>query len=454
VPRRPSLHRIVAGALAAVLVCLPLSARAEDDAPVPVPAAPPESPVDPRAQVAAWLQELTSASFQTREAARAQLEREGLRARDLLEAAREHPDAEVRRTVEAILARSPGARREPAATIRHGDFEALGRITLQLEKVTRAQALRAVGEQMGGHFELPGAPSDLPLSLRLTEKPAYAALAALLDVCGLRMPGPFDADGQAALVEPVPDAPVLPWAAAGPTRVQLQEVSATRTFDKDVAPRYLVRLRLDWAPFVQVAQYGTPRIESAFDPDGKPFLPSPDMTRVVRRGVGTRSRSTPLDLHLLPGKEGCRPEVAVLTFSLPLTLRYDLAEVVLADTAKIPVSLDTSGAAAKPDVEGSVTFHSLELVDERQGQWVAEYSVRLQSEIAQRTVEAYVIEEGGARTQLYVAGGRSRSADGTVRITARAYRGQRGRPKGLVVRWHRREEEGELRYRVTDIPLR
>ena len=66
----------------------------------------------------------------------------------------------------------------------------------------------------------------------------------------------------------------------------------------------------------------------------------------------------------------------------------------------------------------------------------------------------HVVEKDGRASMLGVYGGRSRAADGTVRIRARAWRGNRGPPPAIRVSWHRREERGSLRFRLKDIPLR
>ena len=410
---------------------------------------------DVRARVAAWLEDLKASAFEVREAARAGLEREGLRARDLLEAAAGDEDAEVRRTVAGILARVSGAQREAVGDVTPGDFEKLGLIALRFEQEPLAQALTALGARMGAQFRLPaGLPEGLTVTRDADPLPCFEALEAVLEGAGLAMPTPFDGDGAGHLLAGDKAPAGVPADAAGPLRLRLQEVTATRVFDRAAQPRYLVKLRLDWAPFVQVAQHSTPRITSAFDPDGKAFLPTPAMTRTVRRGVSTRSRTTTVDLHLMPGKEPCKAEIGVLEFTLPLVMRYDVGEVVLADATGVPRALGTDGKPAGRGQDESVTFHSLTESPEGRGQWILDYSALLADEVAQRTVQAFVREKDGALSQFYVAGGRSRSADGTVRITARAYRSDKGRPPGVVIRWYRREEAGSLLFRLENIPLR
>jgi len=429
------------------LIC-PHAVQAEDEPPPGAPAG------DVRERVQGWLRDLTSDAFKVREAARTGLQREGLRARDLLEAAAQAEDPEVRRTVAAILARAPGVSRTPAADVRPGDFDTLGRVSLDLEDVPLEQALALLGARLGAHFELPEGAGTKKISVTLGEVPCFRALGALLKAGGLRMPAPFDAHGNGKLVAAAEDDPVVPSAVAGPVRVRVEEVSATRSFGASSAPRYVVKVRLDWAPFVQVTQYQTARVDAARDPDGKPYRPSPVMSRTVHRGVGARTRSATLDIHLIPGQEGCKPELGVLEVTLPLTLRYDLAQVVLDDTARIPVALDVSGKLAGRGQDESVTFLSLLPSEQGEGQWIAEYAAVLKEETPQRTIQSFVREDDGRLTQLYVAGGRSRGADGTMRITARAYRGNKGKPKAIVVTWHRREEMGDLRFRLEGIPLR
>lgn len=438
----------------ALLVCFsapPL--RAEDEPAAPAVEDTPASG-GVRARVAGWLKDLRDDAFRVRDAARAGLQREGLRARDLLEAAAEAEDPEVRRTVAAILARAPGVTRVRQGDVHPGDFDALGRVSLDLQGVPLREALASLGKRFGGRFRLPADLPGKPVTLQAEGVPCFTALASLMKLGGLQMPAPFDAQGAATLVLSSEDSPPVPRAFAGPLRVRVEEVTATRSFASKQGPRYVVRLRLDWAPFVQVYQHRTVRVEVARDPDGKPFVAGPGMRSTARHYVGTRAHSAMIEVQLVPGPEGCKPELGVLEISVPMTLRYDRARVVLDDTARIPVVLDISGKPAGPKQEESVSFLSLEPSGQGRGQWILEYAAHLKRDVARGTLEAHVREASGRLSQLYVAGGRSRESDGSVRITARAYRGTKGKPKSLVVSWYRREDPGEIRFRLQNIPLR
>lgn len=439
----------------ALLSCLPAPLLcAEDDPSAPAPASARTGQDKVRARIATWLADLRDEAFRVREAARAGLEREGLQARDLLEAAAKSPDPEVRRTVAAILARLPSVAVVRQGDVHPGDFEALGRMSLDFEDVPLPDALAALGERLGGRFRLPSDLEQRTVTLHVKDVPCFAALAALLNSAGLRMPEPFDAQGTARLVPSQDDVTPAPQAFAGPLRIRVEAVMATRTFGPNQAVSYQVKLRLDWAPFVQLYSHRTARVEVARDPEGSPFLPASSMKRVGKRYVGMRAHSTVVDVHLVPGPEGCKPELGALEISVPMTLRYDRAQVVLADTARIPVVLAVSGEPVGPEQDESVSFLSLEPSGQGQGGWIAQYAARLKREVSRGTLQAYVREKGGRLTPLYVAGGRSLEADGLVRITARSYRATKGKPTALVVSWCRREDLGELRFRVENIPLR
>lgn len=96
----PALFLLLLGLLA-FLPCGSL--RADDEAP--------RTPEEKRAFVAKCLRELRSSAFDVREAARQGLEDHGADAPDLLEAARDDADPEVRRTVRMLLARMGGRSR-------------------------------------------------------------------------------------------------------------------------------------------------------------------------------------------------------------------------------------------------------------------------------------------------------------------------------------------------------
>ena len=443
------MRRALAVACMCLLLAGGLPARAEDE---PVP--PKASPQEIRAQVADWLRDLSADEFETREAARAGLRRLGLEARDLLEAAKDDEDPEVRRTVRAILATVDG-RPTHSAHVRPGDLVNLDLVTASVATSPLKKVLAALGAPYGARFELDDeALGERSASLDARRVPFFDALDGVLRAQGMHLARPFDASGEAGIAA-VPEGFVRPpRAACGPTQVSVVAVSATRSFGASVPERYALTVRLDWTPSVQVTQYEMPTIEVARDPQGRAYKPTAAMNRRIAYGVGSTSRSNDLTLYVEPKEDGAAPHLAVLEFSLPLTLRRDAAGIDVDLDRTLPCTVGKDGKDVAEGTDGSVRVESVNEVDGSHGQWVVEMTVTLKDDIAQRTLQTFVLEEGGKVSRLGVYGGRSRSADGTLRITARAYRGNRGRPKGLRVSWFRREEYGTLRYRLEDIPLR
>lgn len=434
-----------------LLLLLPaLSAHAEEE--VPKPPLPKGAKAEIQAQVAGWLKDLRSESYQVREGARRMLLAKGLQARDLLEAAKDDPDPEVRRTVRAVLARAPA--QAAAVQVRPGNFRGIGRLTIHAKNEPLASVLQRVERVVGGRIEPPKALLVKAVTLDLVDKPCYDVIAALATLTATRVSQPFDRSGRMQLVEADGTWKPAPRGAAGPMQITLLEVAATRSFGLQAPPRYALKLRLEWAPFVQVQQYERPTVEVARDPDGKRFRPSPAMARTASYGVGTTVKHHTTTVHIEPAEAGCKEQLGALEVTVPMRLRHGLAAVEVNDLAQLPVCLGPDGKAAKPGTNESVQVHDISRAEGSRGQWVVDFTATLTDEGAQRTLEAFLIEPDGALRRVSVYGGRSIGADGTVRITARAYRGRAGRPKGLKVTWFRREEQGRLRFRLEDIPLR
>ena len=186
----------------------------------------------------------------------------------------------------------------------------------------------------------------------------------------------------------------------------------------------------------------SPKIESARDPDGKAYQPTAAMNRTVNYGISTSRRHHAFTLHVSPTSQDAKPTLAVLEVRMAMTLRYD----------PIRVRFDAEGEY--PKSKDGVTLHGVEAVEGSKGQYVVDFSAKLPDDVADRSLVAHVVEKDGRASMLGVYGGRSRAADGTVRIRARAWRGNRGPPPAIRVSWHRREERGSLRFRLKDIPLR
>ncbi|MDA1195804.1 MAG: hypothetical protein O2894_11545, partial [Planctomycetota bacterium] len=396
---------------------------------------------DVRARVAAWIVDLRSDDFGTREAARTGLNENGLAARDLLEAARDDEDPEVRRTLRAILERVPPPVTTPPDRVAPGDFRTLGSVTLQAKEQPLHEVLARLAQGVGAHLTAPEALRTAPTSVDLEGVPFYAALDQILGPHGLHFDEPFDALGVGrAVVRPTGVEPA-PWSASGPMRLRVTDVATSRTLGSVAPVKHALTLELSWPPSVQLAQVESPTIEVARDPDGKPYQPTPAMNRQVTYGVGSNQLSHTLTVHLMPGQADCAPKLGALELGLMLLLRFD------------PVRVDFDAGQPLPQTRDGVTLHAIEEVEGAAGQYVVDFSAELPEGAAERSLSAQVIEQDGSPSHLGVYGGRSRSGDGTVRIRARAYRGSRGAPPAIRIGWHRREERGSLRFRLESIPL-
>lgn len=397
---------------------------------------------DVRADVARWIEDLRSDDFTTREAAREQLQAKGLQAADLLEAAQDDEDAEVRRTVRAILARAPKRVTPKAEQVPPGDFRSLGTISLVAEGRPLAEVLESLGRPVWAQLRVPERFAKAPVDVTLEDVPFFAALDRVLAPHDLIAPRAFDTLGAIPIEARLADVAPAPWAASGPTRITVTEVSASRALGTNATRKYALTLELAWAPSVQVSQVQTPKLEVARDPDGKPYQATPAMNRIVNYGVSTSRRSHTFTLHVMPAAEDVTPALGVLELLLTLTLRFD------------PIRVDFDATETLPQSKDGVTLHGIEAAEGGRGQYVVDFSAKLPDDVADRSLTAHVIEPDGRLSTLSVYGGRSRAADGTVRIRARAWRGNRGAPQRIRIAWHRREDRGTLRYRLTDVPLR
>jgi len=432
-----------------------LTARAEDRPAAPKgPALPRGAQAGIRKLVAGWLADLKAAGYEVREAARRNLRARGLEARDLLEAARDDPDPEVRRTVRAVLARAPGRTNEAPVSVKPGEFRGLGLITLHADDEALSSVLERLGKAIHGTLEPPEDLRSKKVNLDLARVPCFDAIHMLARLTKTRPQRPFDRAGKMMLVAADPAVVPGPRGAAGPMQMTLVEVAATRSFGTATLPHYALKLRLEWSPLVQVRQYDRPRVEVARDPDGKRYRGTAAMARNASYGVGSSVKQHLTTVYLEPAEADCALRLGALEVSVPMHLQHDPAWVELRDLTKAPTCLGTDGKVAKAGTDESVQFHSVEEVAGTRGQWVVDFTATLLVEAARRSLQAFLVEEDGTLRQVSVYGGRSIGADGTVRITARTWRGTRGKPRGLRVTWFRREEEGSLRFRLENIPLR
>jgi hypothetical protein len=406
-----------------------------------------------RERVPGWIEELRSPSFEVRERARAALEAHAARAEDLLQKHRDDTDPEVRRTVCVIL---DGLGREAAEPLADpGDLKALGRVSLSAEGKA-ADLFRILGEGQGARFVLPTPEPEDAIVLAFTDVPFFTGIAQLAAVFGLDASGTFDAAGTLVLRPLVadPESAETPEASNGAFRVRLAEVTATRTLGGAGQRRYQLALDLDWAPSVQLVSYGTPTNLLARTAADARYRPGAAMRSNTTYGVGTGQRRARLTLHLDPPETGEAEEhLEALSFRLPLRLRRDPRRLRLDAALERPLTLGVDGQTAESGSPGSFTLEELDQPDGEQGPWVAYVVARLPGETARRSVQAY-LEAADGTLRPTVAGARTQSADGVLRLTLRAYGRWEDPPVAVHVEWFGTEEEGALDFALVGVPLR
>jgi hypothetical protein len=426
----------------ALLACLCLAAARADE--------PPASGGDPRALVLRALEDLRAADFEVRERARRALEAHAASAADLLEARRDDPDPEVRRTVRLLLA---GLGREPVAPEpAPRSLSDVGVVTLAL-RAPPGEVLRRIGEPHGARFadaaELLAGP---PIEVALERVPFFAAVAQVLEAAGLSARDPFDPAGRLVL-EPRGDGERVPEAAAGPLLVRVREVTSTRGLGPEGKRRYALELEILWTPAVHLVTYRTPTGVAGEDPAGRRFTGPGGAANVTVYGVGVGQRRREVTLPLDPEDPAAEERLAALRFDLPVRLRHDRREVRFVLAGDLPRTLGETGAPAEEDAPGSVTLRRVHQPDGARGPWVVEASAVFPGETARQSLEA-VLETAAGEHRHATAGGRSESADGRVDLVGRAYGWSDGPPVAVRVSWFTREEEGTLPFALADVPLR
>lgn len=419
----------------------------EEDAPV--------ASEDIRSRMERWLGDLGSPDFEVREAARQGLQQCGASALDLLEARRDDPDPEVRRTVQLLLARLGHTETRPPAL--PGDLGALGRVTLKARGKAHV-LLEALGRPHGASFEIPEESAQVEGEVEVTDAPFFAALDATAASCGLAAPDAFDVGGRMRLATPE-EGEETPWAAVGPLRVRVAEVSSVRTLSPPRRRRYVVVVDLHWVPSVQVRTWRTPEDVEATDVEGRAFEAGSAVRTNVTHGISASARRTSVSLHLEPVDTGAADgteRLDTLFFTLPVCLRHDRREVLfapLADLSLPATRVDAEGGTSPQDDVEEVTLRSVTPPDSDRGPWVVDLVARLSGRTARDSLQVMLVGADGA-TCAAGAGSRFPSADGTLSLKARAWCRWEEAPVAVRVTWYQREEEGKVSFTMRDVPLR
>jgi len=383
-----------------------------------------------------------------REAARDGLAEFGPQVPELLEAHRDDEDPEVRRTVRLLL--QGLGRDEPVEPAPPGDLAALGRVTLDA-RGTLPFLLRTLSDGRGMAFTLPeGLPEDW-VEVALDDVPFFEALETVAKAGGLAARGPFDAAGRMTLT-PAEPSNAVPSAAAGPMRVTLAEVTSIRTVGAESARRYVVGLDLHWLPDVQLTQRRTPRDIVAVDARGRGFKPGGAM-RDTTWGYSTSTRTVRIDVHLEPDDPEAIEHLEELSFTLPVRLQHDRQVVVFDALAELELPVTREVKRASGAAADQVTLRAVERPDGDHGPLVVDVLTRLEGETAGRSLAVVLLFEDGTALPAST-GSRFPSADGTLGLRARAWGRREKPPVGIRVSWFRVEEEGDLEFSLSGIPLR
>ncbi len=333
------------------------------------------------------------------------------------------------------------------------DLSGMGRVTLEAEGSTRA-LLDELGALYGATFGWPLGHPETPISLAVRDAPYFTVLDRLLREAGLAAKQGFDAAGRMELV-PAPEGPSPPWSAAGPMRAQVVEVTSVRGLVPPGGLRWVLALTIDWMPGVQLHQYKNPVIVKALDAEGRAYRAGAAMRASTIYGLGSTSRSARLQLHLEPEEasdETTTPpppsRLTELVFTLPVTLRHDRRSIRFEN----PLDL-TVPATLRRGANEHVTLTGVGRPEAPRGFWAFDLATRLFTDDARLSV-LVLVEGPDGRIRHASAGSRFPSADGTVALSARAYGQADEEPRALEVVWYGRQEAGEVRFTLKDVPLR
>lgn len=404
-------------------------------------------------EVEAWIRDLASDAFEVREAARKGLERRGREAPDVLQKHADDADAEVRRTVRALLERLGAVLPVPPAEA--ANLARVGRVRLHAADRPLGEVLKELGDGLGGSFALDAGEAQKRVRVDVEDAPYFEALEALVAAAGLRAPGAFDGEGRLTLVPGVAGRASAPSAAAGPVRLRVARVAAARSLDGAERRTHTLTLEVHLAPCVQLVSYRAPRVEKAEDAAGRPWRVAGGLAPATTYGVGGDVRRVEANVALEPPEGGGEERLARLDLVLPLRLRHERRAVRFEPLSGLPRTVDERGKPAEAGAKGSVTLLSVTRAEERKDAWIVDLSAVLASPTGRESADAFLLTADGAKRHVWIAGGRSTtSADGRLHLVGRCFGTGEAAPTALDVTWFDREGEGELSLHLTDVPLR
>ncbi|MCB9900141.1 MAG: hypothetical protein H6826_02215 [Planctomycetes bacterium] len=421
----------------------PLEEPADEEAPAGEPSA---------ADVRRWIEELASRSYAVRETARRQLAEHLDAVRPRLEALREHPDAEVRRAIEALLAGGE-PRTRPTESEDGGsgvDASTLGAFDRAKGVEGAAARLDAIVRSVGAQVSWPGQVPETAAPTTDDDLPFWSLLDRLAAVGEARPAESFDTLGLLRLARAMPDAGPVPTVDVGLFRARIVEVTRTRVLGSPQTgvPASLT-VQLAWAPALEVRQLTSPRLVEAHDEDGHAWKAA--QRGITRMGLSSASGSARIPLVIEPDGDHDGAHLKTLALELPLTVRHGRRELLIDAGTPLPCAVDAEGAPAEPD---AAVLRVLTLGEERpgSGSWLAEAVVRLPDGKAS-TAGLLLVDATGRAVRMHVAAGRVASADGSLHVTGRAWRVE-GPPTGIGLAWFDHEDAATLRVAFEDVPLR
>jgi hypothetical protein len=413
---------------------------------------PPATAEEARARVDAWLRAVASNRYEEREQARAELKRWAASLADLLEPHRDHVDPEVRRAVREALGEA-ATEDPPAVPEARVDFSALGLVTLDARGPLEG-VFRVLGRQLEAHFDLPGGYAARAAEAHLAGVPAFQALEVVAEGVGLSAAGGFDAGGTLRLEERGASTERVPTSAVGPLRLRALRVTRSRALGQQSRGLVSLALAVDAVPSVELVWFRSARVERAIDAAGGTHREAPGGASNVTFGGGA-SLAVSLEPVDATGP-GSGERLSELELVLPVRLRHGRKWVRFKALHDLPRTISPApgeqGSGDPGAGGGSVTLHALDRPERGVGTWAVEVRARLEGEVPPKSLRLALEEPDGARTLL--VGSRSTTADGTVHLSGRGARSASAGAAAVVVQWFVREEEGEVRFRLTDVPLR
>jgi hypothetical protein len=430
--------------------------RTEEPPADPPPPAPVPAPTDGevRERVAQWLGDLLSDAYDVREKARAGLLLHGGRARDLLEAQRDHEDPEVRGAVRAVLDRLEPRPTEPTPPGRLLDVASMGLVTLDARGPLEG-IFRRLGQLHEATFVPPADFRTKEAEAHVAAEPAFRALDMIAGVVGLDASAPFDAAGVLTLREAREDAEPVPTAYVGPLRARIVRVTTVRTLGARASTRtHSLAVEVQWSPAVQVVSIHAPRLASVEDGKGGKMEPPP-AGGAVTYGVGASSTSIELNLSFQP-TDALEPgdRLAAVEVVVPMRLRHGRKWV---DWRQPRARAEERAIALPPEMTGGakggvVTLRRFE-PGERGSLSAVEVLAQLDTEVARESVRTFLIAADGSSAALALSA-RSVGADGSVELVGRGRFPSGAAPSAVRATWFTVEGRGEARFRLEGVPLR